>query len=355
MPNKPLELQATGNSSNPVVPPQTLPQALNFSAPPAQPAGSQSLGLLGALAGLGMNIASAVQGRGGAAGQGVLQFANQQLDQYARNERQSQEVADAEKQAKALLKQANDAGIKGSDLGVVTSLLEARDVPAARSEIDRLLSVMRQRRQEGKAEKELALREAMELRRQTQEAAAGHPAARISKVAELLDKDVSPDVMTNAGSLETLLGGLKDDKGRILYGNAKERKAIAKQIVSSYREADPSALARMLGYGGSKEEKDGYKKAAINKFLQSQITPEAVEDYKTVRQQLDQYNDAVVQLKGNPKAPRAAAPGTKAAPVQPPAPKDAQAARDPIADLKAAAKAGNAKAKAYLDSKKIAY
>lgn len=313
--NKPLDLQATGN---PNAAPQTLPQALNFAPAPQQQVGSQTMGLLGALAGLGMNIASAVQGRGGAAGQGTLQFANQQLDQYGRNERENQQLSDAEKQANALLKQATDAGIRGSDLAVVRSLLEARDVPAARSEIDRLLSVLRQQRNEKKAEDKSALNQAKELLNQTTAAIDSHPVARPSIVADFLEKNASPEALTSVGSVDALLGQLKTDSGKVLYSNAKDRKKAAQEIVNRYREADPPALARFFGYDGSEEDKQKYKRAAINKYLETYATPQAVEEYQGLISQKQEYQKAVAQLL-NPK--NVPLPKRVAGKDAPPAPK----------------------------------
>lgn len=357
-PNQTLPLQATGN---PAQPPATLPEALSFAPAPQQQPASQALGLLSALAGLGLNIGSAVQGRGGAAGAASTQFANQQLAQSAENGRESGRVKELESEATSLVKRAKASGISGSALDQITTLAQNRQVAAGRQELDRELSLIRQREREQKVDKELTLKEAMMGLKNLNDTVKSHPGAVDSFLsdfsANLRDDDTPGNIQARLQT-EARKAGVRMD--------SKAAKDYAKELFSAKQEAVSSR--KTGGFFGMYQQdvpKENWK--SPDKVYQEKLSnPNGVAEFKTLSAQREQLKQATAMLRSKPGSARYQQgrqmladlqAGEQVAPQQttqqmapPPAPKN-----DAMDQLRAAAKAGDVKAKAYLDSKKIAY
>jgi hypothetical protein len=295
-----LPLQTTGVPAAvaPLLQPQqpVQPAPLAFSPQPAQPPANNLMSILTALGGLGLNVTGIATGAG-AAGDGALRASAQLQAQSADNQRETQRAGEAEKEAVAIYKQAKDSGISGSDLDVVRTLGENRQIPQMRSEVDRVLSVMRQRREVVGREREYNVSSATQGLQNLNSTLKTHPGAVESFLADFSDNVKEDD---KPGNIQTRLQTEARKAG--ISMNSESAKQYAKTVLAAREEAKATKkTGGILGFFQEDAPPEQHK--STRQMLEGKLNLESVNEYKTLTQQREQVKQAVALLRSKPNSP----------------------------------------------------
>lgn len=280
--------QANGQAVVPVQP------QLAFTPPPPQQPGSDLLGMLSAIAGLGLNIAGAAT-QTGAAGNGTLQFANSQLDQSAKNKQAQQKYENATKVGQSVYDQAKASNVPKAALGTIKSYAEAGDPDAAARELDRALSELRRKDAEARQDKFYALSEAQQGQQITELGIKQHPAALDAFLTGVADKLGDDD---QAGNIKTRLAAEAKRQGITL-----DQKAVAgltRELLAAKEAAKSSRKSGMLWWEKDVPKEEWKTPGQIFKDKNK----DGIDDFLSLKERKTQYDQAVQLLRAKPNSPR---------------------------------------------------
>lgn len=266
---------------------------VEFAPMPEQPPASETLSLLSALAGLGLNIAGAATGAG-AAGNQSLQFAQQQQNQLAQNRQQEQRFNNNITQSKAVVDQARKSNISKTQLETIEAYASTGDADAASRELDRSLSELRRRDSESKAEKQFALNEALGAKRQLDQELRQHPGAVESAIAGFSDSIKDAETV---GNIQARLQTTLKKQGVSLTSQAA--KDYARQLAAARDEAVSSRkTGGFLGFFQNEAPPEQVKR--VGDVVRNNLNQESLSDFENKRGMQKQLNEAVQGLRAKP-------------------------------------------------------